>query len=107
MPGSDSIDRRLPELPRGWENRIPGFEANSWWRKNQPSGALFNNLMFVFIVVPIALVIERWYLLSFIVFAFMIPYGFFVRRLAVRAVRRYLMENPEAAERFQQDGIVF
>ena len=91
MPGSDEI---------------VAFEANHWWRKNEPLGALLNNLMFLFIVVPIALVIERLYVLSFIVFAFMVPYGFFVRHLSVRAVRKYLAEHPEAVEQFQQDGII-
>lgn len=85
---------------------ISGSEANYWWRKNDPAGALLNNLMFLFIVVPIALVLVRFYVLSFIVFAFMVPYGLFLRHLATRAVRDHLLEHPEAREEFEQDGIV-
>ena len=81
-------------------------EANYWWRKNAPAGALLNNLMFLFIVVPITLVIKRFYTLSFIVFAFMVPYGFLVRWLAVRAVRNHISAHPEAAEEFEDEGII-
>jgi hypothetical protein len=96
----------MPESDETAHAQIVAFDANYWWRKNEPLGALLNNLMFLFIVVPIALVIERLYVLSFVVFALMVPYGFFVRQLAVRAVRRYLAEHPEAVEQFQQDGII-
>lgn len=85
---------------------IRTVEASYWWRKNHPLGALLSTLMFLFIVVPIGLVLERWYVLSFIAFSFMVPYGLFLRHLAVRAVRQYLSEHPEAVEQFQQEGIV-
>lgn len=85
---------------------IRAVEASYWWRKSHPSGALLSTLMFLFIVVPIGLVLERWYVLSFIVFSFMVPYGLFLRHLAVKAVRRYLSEHPEAVEQFQKEGIV-
>ena len=83
----------------------PGH-ANYWWRKNDPAGALLNNLMFLFVVAPIALVLKNFYAASVIVFAFMVPYGLFVRYLAVRAVRRHLEEHPEKLEEFQRAGII-
>ena len=90
----------------GKKIKIDPFEANYWWRKNEPAGALLNNLMFLFIVVPIGLVLKRFYVLSFLVFAFMVPYGLFVRYLAVRVIRRQLELHPEKGEEFQQEGIV-
>jgi hypothetical protein len=86
--------------------RIDPIEANYWWRKNEPAGALLNNLMFLFIVVPIGLVMKRHYLTSFIVFSFMVPYGLFLRFLAVRFIRRRLEVHPEQSEEFEQEGIV-
>jgi hypothetical protein len=85
---------------------ISSAEANYWWRKNDPAGALLNNLMFVFVVVPIVLVLKSFYGLSLLVFAFMVPYGLFVRHLAVRAVRQYLETHPEECEKFEQAGII-
>ncbi len=81
-------------------------EANYWWRKNNPAGALLNNLMFLFIVVPIGLVLKGLYALSFLVFAFMVPYGLFVRHMAVQAVRRHLASHPEQLPQFEEEGIV-
>ena len=86
--------------------KISGLEANDWWRKNQPAGVLLNNLMFLFIIVPIGLVLEGFYALSFVLFVFMVPYGFFVRYLAVRAVLRHLANHPEVREEFEEDGII-
>ena len=85
---------------------ISPVEANYWWRKNEPAGALVNNLMFLFIVVPIGLVLKGLYALSVVVFAFMVPYGFFVRYLAVRVVRQRLASHPEAREEFEQERII-
>lgn len=85
---------------------VSSSEANYWWRKNNPVGALLNNLMILFIFVPIALVLKRFYALSFVVFAFMVPYGLFVRYLAARAVRNYLENHPEEREEFEQSGII-
>jgi hypothetical protein len=85
---------------------ISSGEANYWWRKNDLTGALLNKLMFLFVVVPIVLVLNSFYALSFLVFAFMVPYGLFVRHLAVRAVRRYLEDHPEECEEFEQAGII-
>ena len=85
---------------------ISPVEASYWWRRNTPIGALLNKLMFLFIVVPIALVLKSFYGLSFVVFAFMVPYGLFVRHLAVRAVRQHLTEHPEKIEEFEQAGII-
>jgi hypothetical protein len=85
---------------------VSSAEANFWWRKNDPAGALLNNLMFLFIVVPIVLALKSFYALSFLVFAFMVPYGLFVRHLAVRAVRQYLENHPEEGEKFEEAGII-
>ena len=84
---------------------ISSIEANYWWRQTSPSGALLNKLMILFIVVPVALVLKRFYVISMLVFAFMIPYGLFLRRLAVRAVRQHLQDHPEEREQFEQAGI--
>jgi hypothetical protein len=86
--------------------KIDPFEAHYWWRKNEPTGALLNNLMVLFIFVPIGLVLKKFYVASFIVFSFMVPYGLFLRHLAVRAVRRLLELHPEKSEEFEQEGIV-
>ncbi len=86
-------------------NIIPGH-ANYWWRKNDPAGALLNNMMFLFIVAPVALVLKSFYTTSFVVFSFMVPYGLFVRQLAVRAVRQYLEAHPEECEKFEEAGII-
>ena len=79
---------------------ISSSEANYWWRKNEPAGALINNLMFLFIVVPIVLVLKRFYVLSFFVFSLIVPYGLFVRYLAVRVIHRRLENHPEKREEF-------
>jgi hypothetical protein len=88
------------------ESRIDPREANYWWRKNDRGGALLNGLMLLFIAVPIALVVKKFYALSFVVFAFMVPYGLFLRFLAVRAVRQHLDEHPEEREEFEESGII-
>jgi hypothetical protein len=85
---------------------VSAVEATHWWRENEPVGALLNKLMILFIFVPIGLVLYEFYALSFIVFAFMVPYGFLVRYLAVRAVRQYLKNHPEQFEEFRDQGIV-
>ena len=85
---------------------VSPLEANYWWRKNEPAGALLSNLMVLFIVIPIALVIKKFYALSFVVFAFMVPYGLFVRHLAVRVVRQRLADHPEERKEFEQEGII-
>jgi hypothetical protein len=87
-------------------DQISSPEANYWWRQTTPAGALLNKLMLLFIVVPVALVLKNFYVLSVMVFAFMIPYGLFLRRLAVRAVRQHLQNHPEEREHFEQDGII-
>jgi hypothetical protein len=86
--------------------QISAGEANQWWRESTPAGALLNKLLLLFIFVPIALVLKNLYTLSFVVFALMIPYGLFVRRLAVRAVRQHLEKHPEEQDRFEQAGII-
>ena len=89
-----------------FEFEVSAAEANYWWRQTTPVGSLLNKLMLLFIFVPIALVLKSFYGLSFMVFAFMVPYGLFVRYLAVRAVRQYLVEHPEQREEFEQAGII-
>jgi len=85
---------------------VSSAEANYWWRKNDPTGALLNNLMLLFVAIPIALVLKSFYTFSFVVFAFIVPYGLLVRRLAVRAVRQYLQSHPEDREKFHESGII-
>ena len=87
-------------------SKVSRVEANYWWRKNQPVGALLNSLMFLFVIAPAMLVLQGFYALSFVVFAFMVPYGLFVRYLAVRAVRHHLANHPELREEFEQAGII-
>ena len=86
--------------------RINPAEANRWWQKNAILGVLLNRLMLLFIILPIALVFKEFYTLSLVVFAFMVPYGFLLRFLAVGAVRRHLATHPEALEQFENDGII-
>ena len=88
------------------ECEISSVEANNWWRETAPAGALLNKLMFLFIVVPIALVLKRFYALSFVVFSLMVPYGLLVRHLAVRAVRQHLENHPEQRDEFEHAGII-
>ena len=92
--------------PDRTDDQISSLEANYWWRETRPSGALLNKLMVLFIVVPIVLVLKSFYALSFAVFALMVPYGLFVRHLAVRAVRQHLQTHPEEREHFEQAGII-
>src|ERR1051326_6494575 len=87
-------------------DQISPVEANYWWRETTPAGALLNKLMFLFIVVPIALVLKSFYALSFAVFAFMVPYGLLLRHLAVRAVVQHLEEHPEERQNFEEAGII-
>lgn len=88
------------------DDPISSFEANFWWRQSTPAGALLNKLMVLFVVVPVVLVVKNFYTLSFLVFALMVPYGLFVRHLAVLAVRRHLQQHPEDRETFEKAGIV-
>jgi hypothetical protein len=62
--------------------------------------------MLLFIVIPIALVFKEHYAFSFVVFAFMIPYGWFIRFLAVRVVRRRLADHPNQVQQFEEEGII-
>lgn len=86
---------------------ISSVEANYWWRKNTPAGVLLNNGMVLFIVVPMGLVLKRFYGLSFFVFALMVPYGLLLRHLAGRAVRQYLELHPDEVPEFEQAGIIY
>jgi hypothetical protein len=81
-------------------------EANNWWRAKAPVGAILNNLMFVFIVAPVALVFKNYYVLSFAIFALMVPYGLLVRQLAVSAVRAHVANHPECVLEFREAGII-
>ncbi len=88
------------------EFRVRSAEANRWWQNNTIPGILLNRLMLLFIFLPISLVFLNYYNLSFVVFTLMIPYGFFTRYLAVRAVRQFLAAHPEALEEFEKEGIL-
>src|SRR5437867_10990765 len=88
------------------QREISPAEANYWWRKNDPAGALLNNLMFLFIVVPIVLVLKSFYALSFVVFAMMVPYGLFLRRLAIYAVWHHPENHPEEWAKFEESVFI-
>ncbi len=81
-------------------------EANRWWQQNSVAGVLLNRLMLLFIFVPIGLVFMNQYKASFVVFAFMVPYGLFLRHLAVRAVRHHVTAHPEDLDEFQNQGVI-
>lgn len=101
---SESDPPNKVEFPR--ELQISSLEANYWWRKTDPMGALLNNLMFAFVIAPVVLVFKSFYVLSFIIFVLMIPYGFLLRLLAVSAVRRRLAKHPEDMLEFREAGII-
>ncbi|PYS37012.1 MAG: hypothetical protein DMG14_22695 [Acidobacteria bacterium] len=88
------------------DTQISPLEANYWWRQTTPAGALLNNLMVLFILAPVVLVLKSFYALSFAIFATMVPYGLFIRHLAVRAVRQHLQNHPEERDDFEQAGII-
>ena len=85
---------------------VSSVEANHWWRQTAPTGALLNKLMLLFIAAPIGLVLRSFYALSLVVFVLMVPYGLFVRHLAVRAVRQHLENHPEECDDFERAGII-
>ena len=85
---------------------IHSVEANRWWQQHSIAGVLLNRLMLLFIFVPIGLVFMNFYATSAVVFLFMAPYGFLVRHLAVRAVRRHVELHPDALEEFRRQGII-
>ena len=62
--------------------------------------------MLLFIAVPLTLVYYKHYVLSFVVFALMIPFGFLLRGLAVRAVIVFIDKNPEAFGEFLDSGVI-
>jgi hypothetical protein len=87
-------------------DRIDSREANDWWRQTQPAGAVLNRLMILFILAPVVLAMNSSYILSFLIFALMVPYGLLVRRLAVQALRRHLRDHPEARAQFEEAGVI-
>ena len=88
------------------EFEVRPAEANRWWQQNSVIGVILNRLMILFIFAPIGLVFWNYLNLSMVVFGFMIPYGFGLRYLAVRAVRQYLQAHPDELESFVSAGIV-
>ena len=81
-------------------------EAWYWWRTSVGVGAILYRLMLLFIIVPVWLVAKDYLLLSFVVFAGMIPYGFFLRRLAERSVSNFIRKHPEAIVQFEETGVI-
>jgi hypothetical protein len=81
-------------------------EASYWWRTNAVSGALLHRLMLLFIAVPLALVWKGYYVASFVVFGFMVPYGLFLRHLATRAVLVLIEKHPETFAEFEEAGVI-
>ena len=86
--------------------QINPSEANRWWQHNSAAGVLLNRLMLLFIFVPIGCVFMNYYTASFVVFAFMVPYGLLLRVLAARAVRAYVTAHPDTLVEFQSEGII-
>src|SRR5438034_9117900 len=84
--------------PSQGERVVSPAEASYWWRKNDRAGALLNNMMFLFSVVPIDLAVKSVYALSFVVFAMMVPYGVFLRQQAIHAVRHHLENHQDESE---------
>ena len=62
--------------------------------------------MILFIAIPVAFVYYRYYVASLLVFAGIIPYGFFLRYLAERRVARMIREHPETLEHFEKEGVI-
>jgi hypothetical protein len=81
-------------------------EASHWWRTNNVAGAILHRLMLLFIAGPVVLVINRYYTLSFVVFAMMVPYGLLLQYLAERYVARTIREHPETIGHFEDEGVV-
>ena len=81
-------------------------EASYWWRTNQVAGAILHRLMLLFIFVPLGLVYYRYYIASFLAFAGIVPYGFFLRYLAERSVDRIIRKHPETIDHFEQEGVI-
>jgi hypothetical protein len=86
--------------------QISRSEASYWWRTNSVAGAILYRMMILFIFTPMALVYYRYYVLSFIVFAFIVPYGLLLQYLAERFVARIIRKHPETIEHFESEGIV-
>jgi hypothetical protein len=93
-----------PDLTPPFE--VNGHEASYWWRTTQVTGAILHGLMLLFIFVPMALVYYRYYVSSFLVFAGIIPFGFFLRYLAERRVARIIRKHPETLDHFEQEGVI-
>ncbi len=85
---------------------INQIEAWYWWRTNVGVGAILYRLMLLFIVVPVWLVAKDHLLLSFVVFAGMIPYGLLLRRLAERSVSSFIRKHPQAIDQFEEAGVI-
>jgi uncharacterized membrane protein len=93
-----------PEPPPDFD--ISSSEANTWWRTNDPAGAILNRLMLALVIAPALLAYNEYYKVAFVVFAFIVPYGLLVRYLAVNAVKRRIANDPESLSEFREAGIV-
>ena len=85
---------------------VDANEASYWWRTNAVLGALLNRLMLLFIAVPLVLVWKGLYVTSFVIFSFMVPYGLFLRRMAMRTVVVLIEKHPETFAEFEAAGVV-
>lgn len=85
---------------------ISPVEANIWWRTHHLAGVVLNRLMLVLVLAPVALVLYGHTYLSLLAFATLVPYGFFLRYLAVRAVRKEILARPESAPEFEECGVL-
>ena len=86
--------------------KVVANEASYWWRTSAVSGALLYRLMLLFIAVPLVLVWKGYYVMSVVIFGFMVPYGFFLRHMAIRAVVSMIEKNPETYTRFEEASVI-
>ena len=85
---------------------IDRTEASYWWRTNVIAGVILHRLMWLFIAASAVLVWKEYLVLGFLVVLGMIPYGFFLRYLAVRSCFNFLEEHPESVREFENSGII-
>ena len=85
---------------------VDANEASYWWRTNAVSGALLHRLILLFIAVPLVLLWKGYYVTSFAVFGFMVPFGLFLRYMAARAVVVLIEKHPETLAEFEEAGVV-
>ena len=85
---------------------IDRTEASYWWRTNVITGVILHRLMWLFIAASASLVWLGYFVLGFIVLLGMIPYGFFLRYVAVRSFWTFIEEHPETIDEFVESRVI-